>query len=200
MKHHVRFDVILCCLGLVDGAGQANARWDRSEMVSGLGGAGHVRVRSQQDPRPGVLDRHSPADGERVAARRARFLLHPHRLHGALQADARLRGLLSDGLGRQRPANRAPRAELLRRSLRSVAAVRPRFRAAREAGREEPVTDQSPQLRRAVRAPDRRGREGVRGTVASDGPKRRLDTDLPDHRPQRSAHKPAGLPAQSCSR
>ena len=46
------------------------------------------------------------------------FSLHPHRLHRPLPADARLRGLLPDGLGRQRPADRAPGAELLRRALR----------------------------------------------------------------------------------
>ena len=61
------------------------------------------------------------------------FSLHPHRLHRPLPAHARPRGLLPDGLGRQRPADRAPGAELLRRALRPVAALRPRLRAARRA-------------------------------------------------------------------
>ena len=38
-----------------------------------------------------LLDRHAAADGERVAARRARLLLHPHRPRRPLPADARRR-------------------------------------------------------------------------------------------------------------
>ena len=44
------------------------------------------------------------------------------------------RGLLPDGLGRQRARDRAPRAELLRRPLRSASSARPGVRAAGEAG------------------------------------------------------------------
>ena len=84
----------------------------------------------------GLLDRHAAAHGQRLAARRPRLLLHPHRRRRALPAHARQVGLLSDGVGRQRAAHRAPRAELLRRPLRSVAAVRPVVRAAREAGQD----------------------------------------------------------------
>ena len=50
--------------------------------------------------------------------------LHAHRSRGAVPTHARRRGLLPDGLGRQRPPHRAPRAELLRCSVRSVAPVR----------------------------------------------------------------------------
>ena len=53
----------------------------------------------------------------------------------------RMRGeqrLLPDRLGRQRPGHRAPGAELLRRALRPVAAVRPRLRAAGQGRPEEP--------------------------------------------------------------
>ena len=60
-------------------------------------------------------------------------------LHRALPADARARGVLPDGLGRQRPADRAPGAELLRRAVRPVAAVRPGLRAAGEAGARQQV-------------------------------------------------------------
>ena len=51
------------------------------------------------------------------------------------------RGLLPDGLGRQRPAHRAPGAELLRRALRPVAAVRPRLRAARRSPAKDAAAD-----------------------------------------------------------
>ena len=60
-----------------------------------------------------------------------RLLLHPHRPHRPLPADARQDRLLPDGLGRQRPADRAPGAELLRRPLRPVAALRRRLHARR---------------------------------------------------------------------
>ena len=69
-----------------------------------------------------LLDRHAAADRQRIAARRPRLFLHAHRRHRAVQADARQGRVLSDGMGRQRPADRAARAELLRRPLRSVAA------------------------------------------------------------------------------
>ena len=63
------------------------------------------------------------------------FSLHPHRRHRPVPADARPRGVLSDGLGRQRTAHRAPSAELLRRPVRSVAAVRAGARRPDRAGR-----------------------------------------------------------------
>ena len=100
-------------------------------LGAGMGGAGHLPLRPDQDPRADLLHRHAAAHGQRVAARRPRLLLHPHRHHRPLPADARARGLLPDGLGRQRPAHRAPGAELLRRPLRPVAALRPRLRRRR---------------------------------------------------------------------
>ena len=54
-----------------------------------------------------------------------------HRMQGA-------RGLLPDGLGRQRPRHRAAGAELLRRALRSDRRLGPGLRAARQAGRAAP--------------------------------------------------------------
>ena len=92
---------------------------------------GTYRFDRVQDPRAGLLHRHAAADGERLAARRARVLLHAHRHRRPLPADARPGGLLPDGLGRQRPADRAPGAELLRRALRPVAALRPGLRSRR---------------------------------------------------------------------
>ena len=58
-----------------------------------------------------------------------------------LPAHARQARLLPDGLGRQRPAHRAPGAELLRRALRPVAALRPGVRAARRSRGKEPGAD-----------------------------------------------------------
>ena len=78
-----------------------------------------------------LRDRYAAAHGQRVAARRPRVFVHAHRHPRALSPDARPRGVLSDGMGRQRPADRTPRAELLRRSLRSVASVRRRLRCRR---------------------------------------------------------------------
>ena len=77
-----------------------------------------------QIPRSDLFHRHAAADGQRIAAHRPRVFVHAHRRHRALSTDARPRSVLSDGMGRQRSADRAPRAELLRRALRSVAAVR----------------------------------------------------------------------------
>jgi valyl-tRNA synthetase len=68
----------------------------------------------------------------------------------------RMRGMdvfYPDGLGRQRSADRAPGPELLRRALRSVAAVRPGVRAAR-ATPQAADRDFAAELRRAVHAPD----------------------------------------------
>ena len=133
-----------------------------------LGGRGDLPLRPDPPARRGLLDRHPAADRLRLAARRARLLLHAHRLHRPLPADARPRGLLPDGLGRQRPADRAPRAELLRRALRPVAALRPGLRAAGEAGPEEAGADLPAQLHRAVRAADRsRTRRPSRSSGAS---------------------------------
>ena len=104
--------------------------------------------------------------------------------------------LLPDGLGRQRPADRAPRAELLRRPLRPVPAVRRRLHAPGEAGPQEAGPDQPAQLRRAVRAARRGGREGLRVAVAHPRPLRRLVGELHDHRRQ----VPDGQPdARSCA-
>ena len=97
-------------------------RWD----------AGHVPLRRSTAARRGLLDRHAAADGVGGAARRARLLLHPDRLRRPLPAHARQGRLLPDRLGRQRPADRAPGPELLRRPLRPVRPLRPRVRPAGE--------------------------------------------------------------------
>ena len=126
------------------------------------------------------------------------FSLHPHRHDRPLPAHAGRRGLLPDGLGRQRPAHRAAGPELLRRPLRPLAPLRPRLPAA---GRAAQATARRPshlpaQLRRAVRPAHRRGRAGLRGAVAPPRAVGRLVADLRHHRRPRPAHQPAGLPAQ----
>ena len=94
--------------------------------------------------RRGLLHRHAAADGQRLAARRPRLLVHAHRRHRAVPADARQGGVLSDGVGRQRPADRAARAELLRRALRSVAAVRRRRSCRRTSRPSTPISVSRP--------------------------------------------------------
>ena len=166
-------------------------------MGRASGATGHLRVRPLEDPRAGLLDRHPSPDRLRLAARRARLLLHPHRPDRPLPADARQGGLLPDGLGRQRPADRAPGAELLRRALRPVAPLRPRLHPAGEARPEEAGPDQPAELHRAVRdswsrrtrRPSRRC--GARSACRSTGSQ--TYTTIGARRPDRL---PARLPAQ----
>ena len=155
-----------------------------------------LRLRPHPAARERLLDRHPAAHGERLAARRPRLLLHPHRPHRAVPADARQGGLLPDGLGRQRPADRAPGAELLRRPLRPVAALPGRLHPAREARRQAPGPDQPAQLRRAVRAAGRAGRAGLRVAVAHPRPLGRLvrSTTRPSARRRRRSAS-----ARSCA-
>ena len=171
-----------------------NARWEEDR---------HLPVRPDSPARGGVLDRHAAADGQRFAARRARVLVHAHRPHRALPADARQGRVLSDGVGRQRPADRAPRAELLRRPVRSVAAVRPVVPAAvapgKRGARQAADLGVAAEFHRALRAADRRGREGVRASVAVPRPVGRLVDDLRDDRPARAARVAGLVPAPACS-
>ena len=165
-------------------------------MVRAVEGRRHLRLRPHQGARGDLLDRHSPADGVGIAARRARLLLHPHRPGRALPADARQGGLLPDGLGRQRPADRAAGAELLRRALRPLPALRRRLHAARQARPEAPGPDQPPQLHRALRAVGRGGRADLRGAVAHAGSLGRLVPALHDDRAEVAEGQPARVPAQ----
>src|SRR5206468_1925807 len=63
------------------------------------------------------------ADSIGLPAHGKRLLVHAHRPGGAVPADARQGGVLPDGLGRQRPAHRAPCAERVWGDLRPVPAV-----------------------------------------------------------------------------
>ena len=106
--------------------------------------------------------------------------------------------LLPDGLGRQRPAHRTPRAELLRRALRPDLLLRRGLPPAGHPG-EEPARlgRRLPQeLHRAVRGTCRRGREGLRAPLLHPGPVRRLGPDLPHHRRRVALGVPARLPGE----
>ena len=98
-------------------------------MERALGSRRHLPLRPHQDPRPDLRHRHAAADGQRLASRRSRVLLHPHRHDRPLQAHAGPRGVVPDRLGRQRAADRAPGPELLRGALRPLHALRPGVRA-----------------------------------------------------------------------
>ena len=185
-------------VGSDDGRGprEADARRARGAVAGAVGGRRHLPLRRSQVPGPGVQHRHAAPHGERLAAHGLGVRLRPDRLHRAVQADGRRRGLLPDGLGRQRPADRASGRALLRRPLRPLTPPRPVVLAAGEAGPEAPGAVLPAELRRAVPAAHRRGRAGVRGAVAPGRPERRLVADLHDDRGDGPAGEPAGLPPQ----
>ncbi len=189
---------------------QARAGRPRAEVGCRVARARNLRLRphprGRGRPAGRVLGRHPAPDGIRKPPHRARVLVHAHRREGALRAHARQDRVLPDGLGRQRPSHRAPRAELLRRALRPFASVRRRLHSAVRGRRQQeqqgrrPGAHQPPQLHRAVRAAHGRGREAVRGPLPRAGPERRLDADLPHDLRRFDPHEPAGVPAQHRAR
>ena len=108
-------------------AGEAEPRRARGQVGGPLGRRRHL---------PRSTARRRATRSSRSTRRRPRSAARCTWAHvfGYVQTDAiarfqRMRGprgLLPDGLGRQRPPHRAAGAELLRRALRPVAAVRPR--------------------------------------------------------------------------
>ena len=142
----------------------------------------------------GVLDRHPAAHGQRLAPPGPRLLLHPDRRDRPLPAHARPGGVLPDGLGRQRPADRAPGPAALRRPLRPVAALQAGLRAARVA---VPAADRRlpAQLRRALQPAHHGGRAGLRSDLPAPGAVGRLVADLRHRRRAGPAGLPAGVPA-----
>src|SRR6185369_9061254 len=132
---------------------------------------------------------------ERVAPRWTRVLLHADRPHRALPPDARPRGVLPDGVGRQRTADRAPRAALLRGAVRPFAALRPVVRAARRET-QAAAAHLAAQLRGAVPPADRAGRAGLRGPVAPARTVRGLVAALHDDRRPGAGRRAARVPAQ----
>jgi valyl-tRNA synthetase len=114
-------------------------------------------------------------------------------LDRALLAHARQGRLLPHGLGRQRPAHRAPGRELLRGALRPPLPYDENFLAAREGGREE-GQHLAQELRRALSPVDRTStrrssrRSGATSASASTG----ASSTRPS--PSTQAISPAGLP------
>ena len=161
-----------------------------------MGGRRGLPVRPVTAARRRLFDRHAASDSQRITARRTRVLVHAHRHHRALPADARQGGVLSDGLGRQRPADRAPRAELLRRALRSLAAVQLQLRPAGYAA-EAASLGLAAELHRAVQPAHRGRRKGVRAALEVPRPVGRLVDDLRDDRPARAARVAVGVPASA---
>ena len=120
-------------------------KWSKQWEADGVYAFDRTKSRSE------VYSIDTPAaDRVRDAPLRQRLLLHPVRPHRPLPADARQGGLLPDRLGRQRPAHRAPGAELLRRPLRPVGALRPRLHPAREARPQAAGADRAAELHRAL--------------------------------------------------
>ena len=138
-----------------------------------------------------------PPTVSRLAARRPRLLLHAHRPDRALPADAGQVGVLPDGLGRQRPADRAPGAELLRRPLRPVAALRRRLHPAGEAatpsGRSRSAGPTSSSC--ASGSSRRTSRSSRTCGARSASPSTGTSTTRPSAR-RRRTRQPAGVPAQ----
>ena len=167
-------------------------------MVAAVGGRPDLRLRPHQGPRAEVYSIDTPPPtviGH--PARRARLLLHPHRPHRPLPADARQGGVLPDGLGRQRPAHRAPGAELLRRALRPLAPLRRRLHPAGEARPEAAGADRPAELHRALRAAGRaRTSRSSRALLRTGSGSRWTGRSTTRPSARGTARQPARLPAQ----
>ena len=137
-----------------------------------------------------------PPDGQRVAARRPRLQLHPHRHRRPLPAHAGQGGLLPDGVGRQRPAHRAPGPELLRRPVRPDLPYDPDFRPAGRSRASRPSTISRRNFVELCECLTVGRRGGLRGPLARPRPVGRLGHDLHHHRGPLAPRRPARLPAQ----
>ena len=106
---------------------EAQPRGARGQVARGVGR--RRAPTASTAPRPGTRSSRSTRRRPPCRARctRATSSLHPHRHRRPLPADAGPRGLLPDGLGRQRPQRRAPRPAAHRHPLRPVAPLRPRL-------------------------------------------------------------------------
>ena len=178
---------------------QAHPRRNRTQVDRHVGLCGHLFVRSCGHAGPGLRGGHSPAHGQRFAAHGPRVQLHAHRHRRPLLAHAREVRLLSHGMGRQRPPHRAPRAELLRRVVRPVGAVRRRFPAAvprRPAEGPQGGPGVATELHRTVRGTHRSGRESVRGPLPPAWSLRGLVAALRDHRRAVTTRITARFPPQ----
>ncbi len=179
---------------LHDGPGQAEPRRARGRLEQTLGSGRGLPLRPLEAAARHLRHRHPAADRLGVAAHGVGVRVRADRHDRPVPTDARTDRLLPDGLGRQRAAHRAARAELLRGALRPQPSVRSTFRGAERAGRPAP-RDRAPELRRALRAPRRRGRGPLRRAVAPPRALRRLVAHVHDDRQGQPAQLPTRLPA-----
>ena len=178
--------------------GEAGARRPRGTLGSGGSPTGTYRFDRTKAARRGLLDRHAAARPCRGSLHIGHVFSYTHTdTDRPLPADARQGGLLPDGLGRQRPAHRAPGAELLRGALRPDAALRPGLPAPPDEPSEGPPIPISRrnfiELCDGLTAEDEQAFEDLWRTLGLS-----VDWDSQlrhDRRPQ-PAHQPAGLPAQ----
>ena len=165
-------------------------------MGRALGRRRHLPLRPLPPPGRGLLGRLAAADRQRLAAHRARPVLHAHRPRSPLPADARAVGVLPGRLGRQRAADRAPGAERLRGPVRADPAVRPRLPATVHSGPAPAGAGEPARVRRAVPAAVGRGRGRVRRGLAPARAVGGLVAGLRDHRRAVPAHRAAGVPGR----
>ena len=116
---------------------------------------------TRRRPGTGLLHRHAPSTVSGSLHMGHVFSFTHTDTDRPLQADARVHGLVPDGLGRQRPANQKARPELLRGALRPEPALRGRLCPARRgwaAQRRTACGHKPAEFRRALRGAHRRGR------------------------------------------
>ena len=137
----------------------------------------------------------------RVAAHRARVLLHPHRHHRPLPAHARARRSSTRWAGTTTacPPSGACRTTSTCAATRRCPTTRRSSRPT-EPPKQARCRSAAPQLHRAVRAAHRRGREGLRGAVAPARAVGRLVADLRDDRRALAAGSPSGRSCATCAR
>ena len=160
---------------------------------------GTYRFDRTQDPRADLLDRHPAADRQRLAARRARLLLHAHRHRRPLPADARQARSSTRWAG----TTTACRPSAGCRTTSACACdpslpYDPDFAPPAKPDAKKPGADLPAQLRRAVRAADRaRTSRRSRRCGAGSGLSVDWSLTLHDHRPEpRAPPSQRGVPAQ----
>ena len=156
---------------------------------------GTYRFDDTADPGRGLLHRHPAADGLGLPPHGLGLRVRADRRHRPLPAHAGVEALLPDGMGRQRAADRAAGADVLRRDVRPLAPLRPRLHAARGARARTTSRSAGPtSLRCATSSPPRTsgrsrtcgGGWGSRSTGAARYAT--IDDTQPPHQP---AHVPA---------
>ena len=167
------------------------ARWEADRRLP---------VRSHPPARRGLRDRHAAADGQRLAARRPRLLVHAHRRRSRASSGCAARpcSIRWDG------TTTACRPSAACRTTTACAAIRrcpydPAFQPP-DKPRQAADLGLASELHRAVHRADGRRREGVRGAVALSRPLGRLGDDLRHDRPARAARVAGRVPAPAARR